>query len=53
MVELMRAGQLINNSTFEPFRVFGVVGLMYFVICFPLSLAGRKLEVVFHAGRQH
>jgi polar amino acid transport system permease protein len=53
MVELMRAGQLINNATFEPFRVFGVVGLLYFVICFPLSYAGRKLEVVFHAGRPH
>jgi polar amino acid transport system permease protein len=53
MVELMRAGQLINNATFEPFRVFGVVGFMYFMICFPLSYAGRKLEVVFHAGRPH
>ena len=52
MVELLRAGQLINNATFEPFRVFGMVGLIYFVICFPLSFAGRKLEVVFHAGRR-
>jgi len=52
MVELMRAGQLINNVTFEPFAVFGMVGLIYFVICFPLSYAGRKLEVVFHAGRR-
>ena len=52
MVELMRAGQLINNVTFEPFSVFGVVGLVYFIICFPLSYAGRKLEVVFNAGRR-
>ncbi len=51
MVELMRAGQLINNVTFEPFRVFCVVALIYFVICFPLSYAGRKLEGTFHAGR--
>lgn len=52
MVELMRAGQLMNNVTFEPFSVFGMVGLLYFVICFPLSYAGRKLEVVFHVGRR-
>ena len=53
MVEVMRAGQLINNATFDPFRVFGMVGLLYFIICFPLSYAGRRLEVVFHAGRSH
>ena len=52
MVELMRAGQLINNVTFEPFAVFGTVALVYFVICFPLSYLGRRLEVVFHAGRR-
>jgi polar amino acid transport system permease protein len=52
MVELMRAGQLMNNVVFEPFKVFGMVGLLYFVICFPLSYAGRKLEVVFNVGRR-
>jgi polar amino acid transport system permease protein len=52
MVELLRAGQLINNVTFEPFAVFGTVALVYFVICFPLSYLGRRLEVVFHAGRR-
>ena len=28
-VELSRAGQLINNATFQPFRVFLVVALLY------------------------
>ena len=36
-VELTRAGQLINNVTFQPFPVFLTVGALYFVVCYPLS----------------
>jgi polar amino acid transport system permease protein len=43
-VELSQAGKLINNSTFQPFSIFVVVAIIYFVICFPLTLASRKLE---------
>ncbi|WBU56261.1 amino acid ABC transporter permease [Paracoccus sediminicola] len=42
--ELTRAGQIINNATFEPFLVFGTVAAMYFVLCWPLSLLARRLE---------
>lgn len=43
-VELTRAGQVINNATFQPFAVFMVVAALYFVLCFPLSLLSRWLE---------
>jgi polar amino acid transport system permease protein len=43
-VELIRAGQLLNNATFRPFVIFGTVALIYFVICWPLTLASRRLE---------
>jgi polar amino acid transport system permease protein len=43
-VELARAGQIINNSTFQPFLVFGCVGAIYFAICYPLSETSRWLE---------
>ena len=43
-VELAQAGKLINNSTFQPFSIFMVVAAIYFAICFPLTLASRKLE---------
>ncbi len=43
-VELARAGQLINNSTFQPFRVFLTVAALYFVICYPLSQVSKWLE---------
>jgi polar amino acid transport system permease protein len=51
-VELSRAGQLLNNAFFQPFRIFGVVAAIYFLICFPLSRLSRHLEKVFHAGRR-
>ncbi len=52
-VELARAGQLVNNATFDSFRVFGLVALIYFAICFPLSRLSRHLEKVMNASRPH
>lgn len=43
-VDLTRAGQLINNSTFQPFITFAVVALIYFLLCYPLSVLSRRLE---------
>ena len=43
-VELTRAGQMLNNSTFHPFAIFATVAAIYFVLCWPLSLAARGLE---------
>jgi polar amino acid transport system permease protein len=43
-VEVTKAGQMIANATFQPFIVYGCVGLMYFALCFPLSLYSRRLE---------
>jgi polar amino acid transport system permease protein len=43
-VELTRAGQLLNNATFNPFIIFGAVAAIYFVLCWPLTMASRVLE---------
>ncbi|MEO7223549.1 MAG: amino acid ABC transporter permease [Devosia sp.] len=51
VVELARAGQLINNATFQPFQVFVTIAAMYFVICYPLSWVSRRLEARFNADR--
>ena len=42
--EITRAGQIIDNATFEPLLVFGVVGAIYFLLCWPLSLLAGRLE---------
>ncbi len=46
-VELTRAGQIVNNATFSPFLVFGIVAGIYFLLCWPLSLYSRHLEKKF------
>lgn len=51
-VELARAGQIINNSLFEPFVVYMLVAGLYFLLCFPLSWWARKLENRLLAGRK-
>jgi len=43
-LDLSRAGQIINNSTFQPFTVFGCVALIYFCICYPLSALSKHFE---------
>lgn len=50
-VELSRAGNLVNNSTFQPFIVFTTVALFYFCLCYPLSVASRRLERRLNAVR--
>lgn len=42
--ELARAGNIISNQIFKPILVFGIVGILYFVVCWPLSLYGSWLE---------
>jgi polar amino acid transport system permease protein len=44
-VELVRAGQFINNSTLKPLYVYGFVAGVYFAICWPLSKWSQLLEV--------
>jgi polar amino acid transport system permease protein len=51
-VELTRAGQQINNATFRPFLIFGLVAAIYFILCWPLTLASRRLETRLGAAYQ-
>ena len=49
-IELTKAGTMIANATFQPMLVYGCVALMYFVLCFPVSLWARMLERKLHAA---
>jgi polar amino acid transport system permease protein len=42
--ELMRTSNAISNATFEPLTVYGLVALIYFVICLPLTRYARYLQ---------
>jgi polar amino acid transport system permease protein len=50
-VELTKAGAMITNATFKPFVVYSCVAVLYFLICYPISLYARSLEGKFHVQR--
>lgn len=50
-VELMRAGQIVNNSLFEPFLIYAIIAVTYFAMCYPLSLLSQRLERRMGRGR--
>ncbi|CUX12985.1 amino acid ABC transporter permease [Agrobacterium deltaense] len=43
-VELSKAGTVVTNATFQPFTVYGLVALIYFALCWPLSKSSQILE---------
>ena len=43
-VELSKAGTIVTNATFLPFTVYGLVALLYFALCWPLSKSSQILE---------
>jgi len=49
-IELVRAGQLVNNTIFQPFIIYLIIAALYFSMCYPLSLLSRRLEM--RAGEQ-
>jgi polar amino acid transport system permease protein len=51
-VELTRQGQIITSVTFRPFLVYGLVAALYFAMCWPLSLAARRMERGLARGTQ-
>lgn len=50
-IELTRAGQIVANQTYQPIFIYGVVGAVYFILCWPLSLYGSRLESKFAAAK--
>lgn len=43
-VELTREGQITTGATFRPLTIYGIVAILYFCICFPLSQWSHRLE---------
>lgn len=50
-IELARAGAIVSNQIYRPLLVYSVVGAMYFMMCWPLSLWGRRVERRLAAGQ--
>jgi polar amino acid transport system permease protein len=52
VVEIARAGQLVNSVAYQPFKIYSLVALLYFVICWPMSLLAARLERKLDARRK-
>lgn len=48
--DLTYSAKVINNATFKPFTVFTIAALIYFAICFPMSLLAGRFERRLHRG---
>ena len=49
--ELAKAGTEISNATFKPFLVYGLVALIYFALCYPLTHYARTLQRTLYGSR--
>lgn len=49
--ELARAAAIVSNQIYKPLLVYGVVAVFYFLLCWPLSLWGARLERRLATGR--
>ena len=50
-MELTKVSKTIANATFSPFLIFSCVALMYFFLCYPVSLYAKHLERKMHVHR--
>lgn len=50
-MELTKVGKTIANATYSPFLIFSCVALMYFLLCYPVSLYAKHLERKIHVHR--
>lgn len=52
VIELVRSGQIIISRTLNPLPIWFIVGLIYFIICWPLSKISKHLETKVQFGKK-
>jgi polar amino acid transport system permease protein len=50
-MELTKVGKTIANATYSPFLVFSCIAVVYFLLCYPVSLYAKHLERKIHVHR--
>lgn len=51
VIDLTRVGDIINQRTFEPFIVWPIIGVTYFILAKTIGVIGGRLEKKFSAYR--
>lgn len=52
VLELTRRGELVASATFQPLPVLTLIGIMYFVIVYPISVAAARMERRFRVSER-
>jgi polar amino acid transport system permease protein len=53
VVELTYAGKVLNNRGFAPALSFGAILLLYFMLSYPLTQIGQRMEAYLSRSRRH
>jgi polar amino acid transport system permease protein len=51
--EITKTSQILTNATFQPFLIYGLVALIYFAMCYPLTSYSRSLERTLRYASAH
>lgn len=43
-IELTRSAQIVNGAVYQPVLIYGVIGAIYFMLCYPISYWASGLE---------
>jgi polar amino acid transport system permease protein len=52
VVDVVYIGKQVNAATFQPFTTYLVIALMYFALCYPLSVLSRRFERVYSVNHR-
>jgi len=52
VVDVTYVGKQVNGATFQPFTTYLVIALLYFCLCYPLSVLSRRFERVYSVNRR-
>ena len=52
VIELVRSGQIIISRTLNPLPIWFIIGLIYFIVCWPLSKMSKRLEKKVQFGKK-
>ena len=50
-IDFLRAAQILIGRTNEGLKILGGVGIVYFLLCYPISIYGKRLERRFHVDQ--
>lgn len=52
VVDVTYVGKQVNAATFQPFTTYLVIAVLYFALCYPLSVLSRRFERVYSVNHR-